>query len=66
MSQLIAAAWPKDTQAAPNAFYGDPRKGEIAPQMVPVIPLFVMYYESRRVKSIMFHRKAAAPARRAQ
>lgn|GEM_PF-583065 len=51
--------WPKDTQAARNAFYGDPGKGEIAPQMVPVVPPFAMYYEGRRVKSIMFHRRAA-------
>jgi len=51
--------WPKDTQLARNAFYGDPAKGEIAPQMVPVVPPFAMYYEGRRVKSIMFHRKAA-------
>jgi hypothetical protein len=51
--------WPKDTQAARNAFYGDPGKGEIAPQMVPVVPPFAMYYEGKRVRSIMFHRKAA-------
>ena len=31
-------AWPKDNQAARNAFYGDPGKGEIAAQMVPVTP----------------------------
>lgn len=59
MSQGMTAAWPKDTQAARNAFYGDPGKGEIAPQMVPVVPPFAMFYEGRRVKSIMFHRKAA-------
>lgn len=59
MSQQIAAAWPKDTQAARNAFYGDPGRGEISPQMVPVVPPFAMFYEGKRVKSIMFHRKAA-------
>lgn len=52
-------AWPKDNQAARNAFYGDPGRGEIAKQMVPVTPPFAMYYEGRRIKSIMFHRKAA-------
>lgn len=51
--------WPKDTQAARNAFYGDPGKGEIPAQMVPVVPPFAMYYEGRRVKSLLFHRKAA-------
>lgn len=52
-------AWPKDTQAARNAFYGDPGKGQIAGQMVPVVPPFAMYYEGKRVKAIQFHRKAA-------
>lgn len=51
--------WPKDTQAARNAFYGDPGKGEIAGQMVPVVPPFAMYYDGRKIKSIMFHRLAA-------
>lgn len=52
--------WPKDNQAARNAFYGDPAKGEIAPQMVPVTPPFAMFYEGRKIKTIMFHRLAAA------
>lgn len=52
-------AWPKDNQAARNAFYGDPGRGEIAAQMVPVVPPFAMYYEGRRIKAIQFHRKAA-------
>ncbi|QDM27013.1 hypothetical protein FNL56_13485 [Tardiphaga sp. vice304] len=52
-------AWPKDNQTARNAFYGDPGKGQIAAQMVPVVPPFAMYYESKRVKAIQFHRKAA-------
>ncbi|UPT93884.1 hypothetical protein J4G48_0031735 [Bradyrhizobium barranii subsp. apii] len=39
--------WPKDNQTALNAFYGDPGKGEIAPQMAPVVPPFAMYYEGR-------------------
>lgn len=52
-------AWPKDTQAARNAFYGDPGKGQIASQMVPVVPPFAMYYEGKRVRAIQFHKKAA-------
>ncbi len=51
--------WPKDTQSARNAFYGDPGKGEIAAQMVPVVPPFAMYYEGRKIRAIQFHRKAA-------
>lgn len=51
--------WPMDNQEARNAFYGDPAKGEIGPQMVPVVPPFAMYYEGKRVKTIQFHRKAA-------
>lgn len=52
-------AWPKDNQTARNAFYGDPGKGQIAAQMVPVVPPFAMYYDGKRVKAIQFHRKAA-------
>lgn len=59
MAPSIAAVWPKDTQAARNTFYGDPGKGEIAHQMVPVVPPFAMYYEGKRVKAISFHRRAA-------
>ncbi len=51
--------WPKDTQAARNAFYGDPGKGQIASQMVAVVPPFAMYYEGKRVRAIQFHHKAA-------
>lgn len=51
--------WPKDNQTARNAFYGDPGKGQIASQMVPVVPPFAMYYDGKRVKAIQFHRKAA-------
>ncbi|WP_157223259.1 M15 family metallopeptidase [Afipia felis] len=52
--------WPKDNQTARNAFYGDPGKRAVAPQMVPVTPPFAMYYEGRRIKTIMFHRKCAS------
>lgn len=51
--------WPKDTQSARNAFYGDPGKGQIGSQMVPVVPPFAMYYEGRKIKAIQFHQKAA-------
>jgi hypothetical protein len=51
--------WPKDNQAARNAFYGDPGKGQISAQMVPVVPPFAMYYDGKRVKAIQFHKKAA-------
>lgn len=51
--------WPKDTQEARNAFYGDPGKGEIEAQLVSVVPPFAMYYEGQRIKAISFHRKAA-------
>ena len=55
--------WPKDNQTARNAFYGDPGKGQIAAQMVPVVPPFAMYYTDetgkRRIKAIQFHKKAA-------
>ena len=57
-------AWPKDNQAARNAFYGDPAKGQIAAQMVPVIPPFRMTYTDENgtkvIRSISFHRKCAA------
>lgn len=56
---VLMPAWPKDNQTARNAFYGDPGKGQIASQMVPVVPPFAMYYDGRRVKAIQFHRKAA-------
>ena len=58
-SALPANTWPKDTQAARNAFYGDPAKNQIASQLVPVVPPFAMYYEGKRVKAIQFHRRAA-------
>lgn len=52
-------AWPKDTQAARNAFYGDPGKGEIEAQLVRVTPPFGMTYEGKKVSYIRFHKKAA-------
>ncbi len=57
--------WPKDNQTARNAFYGDPGKGQIEPQLVSVVPPFAMYYEGKKIKSIRFHPKAAAALRAA-
>ena len=57
--------WPKDTQAARNRFYGDPERGEVAAQLVKVIPPFAMYYDGKRVSSLSFHRKAADALRAA-
>lgn len=59
------AAWPHDTQEARNAFYGDPGRGEIPSQMVPVVPPFRMTYTDDDgkvtvIKSILFHRKCSA------
>lgn len=51
--------WPKDNPAALAAFYGDPGTGEVEKQLVAVTPPFKMYYESKPVKSIRFHKKAA-------
>jgi hypothetical protein len=58
------SGWPKDNQVSRNAFYGDPGKNEIGPQMVPVVPPFKMYYTDDNgkvsiVKKIMFHKKCA-------
>lgn len=51
--------WPHDNQSERNAFYGDPAKGEIADQLVPVMPPFAMYFDGEKVNSISFHKKAA-------
>jgi hypothetical protein len=56
---IAVTTWPKDTQAARNAFYGDPGKGEIEKQLVDVVPPFKMYYEGKKIRAIRFHRKAA-------
>ena len=60
---MTTPKWPRDTQQARNAFYGDPANGEIAEQLVPVVPPFAMYYTdgnvTKRIKSISFHKKAA-------
>jgi hypothetical protein len=51
--------WPRDNQAELIRFYGNPGNGEVARQLVKVVPPFQMYYDGRPLKSISFHRKAA-------
>lgn len=51
--------WPHDNQSERNAFYGDPAKGEIADQLVPVVPPFQMYFDGKPISKISFHVKAA-------
>ena len=51
--------WPKDTTAARNAFYGDPARGEVYPQLVTVTVPWQMYFDKTPVRHIKFHRKAA-------
>jgi lysozyme family protein len=59
----MPTTWPKDNQESRNAFYGDPGKGQITAQMVPVVPPFRMTYTDEHgtkvIKSILFHRKCA-------
>lgn len=51
--------WPHDNQAERNAFYGNPANGEIADQLVPVVPPFQMYFDGKPISKISFHQKAA-------
>lgn len=54
--------WPRDKQSELKAFYGDPGSGEVARQLVPVVPPFRMYVEGNRSKPVArinFHKKAA-------
>lgn len=51
--------WPADNQTALIRFYGEPGP-EVERQLVPVTPPFKMYYEGQPVKTIRFHKKAAA------
>lgn len=53
------ANWPRDVQSELIKFYGDPGNGEVAKQLVRVVPPFQMYYDGRPLKSISFHKKAA-------
>lgn len=51
--------WPRDNQAELIRFYGNPGNGEVARQLVKVVPPFQMYYDGRPLKSLSFHKKAA-------
>lgn len=51
--------WPADNQSALLKFYGTPGP-EVERQLVSVVPPFQMYYEGQPIKSIRFHKKAAA------
>lgn len=51
--------WPKDSPETLKQFYGDPGKGEVERQLIPVVPPFKMYYEGKPIKAIQFHKKAA-------
>lgn len=53
------ARWPRDNQAELIKFYGNPGNGEVARQLVKVVPPFQMYYDGRPLKSLSFHKKAA-------
>lgn len=57
--------WPVNSQAALKAFYGDPAKNEIEPQLVYIYPKFQMWYtddtgKRSLVTRIRFHKKCAA------
>ena len=51
--------WPRDNQSALIAFYGDPGRGEVARQLVKIVPPFQMYYDGKPLRTITFHKKAA-------
>jgi hypothetical protein len=52
--------WPADNQTALKRFYGTPgRGGTLEAQIVRVVPPFQMYYGEVRIKSLLFHKKAA-------
>src|SRR5688572_26646914 len=50
---------PKDNPAALAAFYGNPATNAVEPQLVRVIPPFPMYYGTKRMGYLLFHKKAA-------
>lgn len=58
-------AWPRDTQADLIAFYGDPARDAVAPQLVKVMPPFRMTYDGKALSHLMFHRLAAPALERA-
>ena len=57
--------WPRNNQAELKAFYGDPAKNEVEPQLVYIYPPFQMFYPSddgrhTPVTKIRVHKKCAA------
>lgn len=50
--------WPHDNQAELIAFYGRPGPA-VESQLVRVVPPFQMYYDGKRIKHLLFHKKAA-------
>jgi len=53
-------AWPKDTTAAKNAFYGDfHSKAWSSQNLVVIVPPFQMRYDGKPLKGITVHRKVA-------
>lgn len=51
--------WPQDNESALIAFYGDPGRGQVEPQLVHIAPPFRMTYEGAPVPHLVFHKKAA-------
>ncbi|MBN8987409.1 MAG: M15 family metallopeptidase [Rhizobiales bacterium] len=50
--------WPRDNEAALIAFYGEPGP-QVERQLVKVVPPFVMRYDGKPIKHLLFHKKAA-------
>lgn len=51
--------FPKDTEAALNAYFGDPAKDEPGRHLVTVKPPFYLWYGDKKVTAFSFHEKAA-------
>jgi D-alanyl-D-alanine carboxypeptidase-like protein len=52
--------WPRDNQSELIRFYGDPGTGAVGAQLIRVTPPFQMFYDGKPIKSVSFHKKAAA------
>jgi len=57
--------WPRNNQAELKAFYGDPARGEVEPQLVYIYPPWKMFYPDPQkgrvqVTRIRVHKKCAA------
>ncbi len=57
--------WPRDNVTDLIAFYGDPARDAVEPQLVKVIPPFRMTYDGKVLSHLMFHRLAAPALERA-